>query len=52
LDENESSDKELAKGIAKIMEVLFGEREYLLKTSKIEPDGVYVDREYNQLISK
>lgn len=52
MDENESSDKELAKGIAKIMEVLIGEREYRLKTSKIEPDAVYVDREFSQLISK
>ena len=52
LEDNESSDKELAKGIAKIMEVLIGEREYRLKTSKIEPDAVYVDREYSQLISK
>ena len=34
------------------MEVLFGQREYCLKTSKIEPDAVYVDREYSQLISK
>ena len=52
LDDNESSDKELAKGIAKILEVLIGEREYRLKTSKIEPGAVYVDREYSQLISK
>ena len=34
------------------MEVLIGEREYHLKTSKIEPDAVYVDREYNQFMSK
>ena len=46
MDEDESSDKELAKGIAKIMEVLIGERDYRLKTSRIEPDAFYADRDY------